>query len=374
MASARKTPDDKTPVRASMHIPELDGIRALAVWMVLGDHVIDGWPLPEAARAAIPHWMMFILGHGWLGVDLFFILSGFLITGILLDSREKPGYFRNFYARRFLRIIPLYFTVIGVMWLGYRGGSRYFVLSLLFLANFASAFGVQGPHGPLVFWSLAIEEHFYLVWPWTVRLLKRRALAFTAGAIAVILPILRIWAIRAGWFTVAEIYSYSFFRFDGLAMGALLSIWVRSGRANRRTSLQLAAGLVVLAIAISIAGQPFGSMSAESVFRYTQAALVFAGLVLAAIALRGSVYCAPLRWWFAKLSGDLSYCIYLIHLGVGDAYQYLMGACGVDQVAVFGPLGSLFARSLFVISASFAIALASRRFLEKPVLQLKRYF
>jgi peptidoglycan/LPS O-acetylase OafA/YrhL len=374
MASTPGTTGDKMPVRASMHIPELDGIRALAVWMVLGDHMVDGWTLPEAARAAIPNWMMFILGHGWLGVDLFFILSGFLITGILLDSREKPGYFRNFYARRFLRIIPLYFTVIGVMWLGYPSGSRYFVLSLLFLANFASAFGARVPHGPAVFWSLAIEEHFYLVWPWTVRFLKPRALAFTAGAITVIMPILRVWVLRAGWFTVSQIYSYSFFRFDGLAMGALLAIWVRSGRANRRTSLQLAAGLIVLAIAITVAGLPFGIMSRGSVLRYTQAALVFAGVVLAAIALRGSVYCAPLRWWFAKLSGDLSYCIYLIHLGVGDAYQYLMGVCGVDQVAVFGPLGSVFARSFFAISLSFAIALASRRFLEKPVLQLKRYF
>jgi peptidoglycan/LPS O-acetylase OafA/YrhL len=335
---------------------------------------VDGWPLPEAARAAIPNWMMFILGHGWLGVDLFFILSGFLITGILLDSRETPGYFRNFYARRFLRIIPLYFTVIGVMWLSYRSGSHYFVLSLLFLANFAYAFGAEVPHGPAVFWSLAIEEHFYLLWPWTVRFLKRRALAFTAGAIVVIVPILRVWAFRAGWQPVAEIYSYSFFRFDGLAMGALLAIWVRSGRANRRTSLKFAAGLVALAIVISIAGQPFGIMSRGSVLRYTQAALVFAGIVLAAIALRGSVYCAPLRWWFAKLSGDLSYCIYLIHLGVGDAYQYLMAACGIDQVAVFGPLGSVIARAFFIITASFAIALASRRFLEKPVLQLKRYF
>jgi peptidoglycan/LPS O-acetylase OafA/YrhL len=374
MASALSAPGERIRVRASMHIPELDGIRALAIWMVIGDHIVDGWTLPDAVQAAIPRWMMFILGHGWLGVDLFFILSGFLITGILLDSRETPRYFRNFYARRFLRIIPLYFTVIGVMWLSYRSGGHYFVLSLLFLANFAYAFGVQAPHGPSIFWSLAIEEHFYLVWPWTVRLLKRRTLAFTACAIVVIVPILRVWASRAGWDPVSEIYSYSFFRFDGLAMGALLAIWVRSGRANRRTSLQFAAGLVALAIALSIAGLPFGIMSKGSVLRYTQAALVFAGIVLAAIALRGSVYCAPLRWWFAKLTGDLSYCIYLVHLGVGDAYQYLMGAFGIDQVAVFGPLGSVIARAFFMITVSFAIALASRKFLEKPVLQLKRFF
>jgi peptidoglycan/LPS O-acetylase OafA/YrhL len=161
-------------------------------------------------------------------MDLFFLLSGFLITGILLDSREKPGYFRNFYARRFLRIIPLYFTVILVMWAIYRRNGRYFTLCLLFLANFQRAFHVLGPTGAGVFWSLAVEEYFYLVWPWTVRLLKRKALTLTACAIILVTPMLRLWAFHAGWSPRAEIYSYSwrwepYLRFGRVPAGRIVA-------------------------------------------------------------------------------------------------------------------------------------------------------
>lgn len=339
-----------TPARQSVgkYIPELDGIRALAVWMVLGGHVLDVSNLPAAVSAVVPKWLVLVISHGWLGVDLFFVLSGFLITGILLDSRDRPGYFRNFYARRFLRIIPLYFAVIAVMWASYRSGSKYFVLSLLFLANFAYPFKAVAPHGAGVFWSLAIEEHFYLAWPWAVRFLKRGALTGVACGIVLGVPLLRLWASRAGWNPTFEIYSYSFFRFDGLAMGALLAIWIRSRWARLGPSLLLAAGLPTLAVVLTIAGAPLGIMSTGSVLRYTQAALVFAGGVLAAVTLKGTRYCAFLRSPFAKLSGDLSYCIYLIHLGVSDAYRYLIGATGIDAIAVFGPWGSVFVRAALV--------------------------
>ena len=128
MESTAGTPEAKVLPGPGKYIPELDGIRAIAVWMVVSLHLSDTTKLSDNVSASIPQWLASILGHGWLGVDLFFILSGFLITGILLDSREKPGYFRNFYARRFLRIIPLYFTVIAVMWVSYRYSGRYFML------------------------------------------------------------------------------------------------------------------------------------------------------------------------------------------------------------------------------------------------------
>ena len=98
---------NQAPIRGA-HIPELDGIRALAIWMVLGDHLFYGLPNPPDALDHIPRIFLFVIGHGWLGVDLFFVLSGFLITGILLDSSPKPHSFNNFYARRFLRIVRLY--------------------------------------------------------------------------------------------------------------------------------------------------------------------------------------------------------------------------------------------------------------------------
>jgi peptidoglycan/LPS O-acetylase OafA/YrhL len=277
--------------RRNYYIPELDGIRGLAVCMVFADHMLGGWATPADTLARVPALVRFILGHGWLGVDLFFVLSGFLITGILLDSREKPNYFRNFYARRFLRIIPLYYTVIAVMWLCYGGPARYFVLSYLFLANFASAFRANVPHGAGVFWSLAVEEHFYLLWPLLVRILSRRNLALFAFGVVVFVPTLRLWA-ESARISYEAIYSYSYFRFDGLALGALLAIWVRTPWANQRTSCGMTAGLLLAAAVLTVAGIPFGILAQKSVLRFTQAQLVFAALITGAVALQGTVFSA----------------------------------------------------------------------------------
>jgi peptidoglycan/LPS O-acetylase OafA/YrhL len=142
-------------------IPELDGFRACAVLMVLVHHLFYGWKTPALAR--LPHMIRIPIEQGWRGVDLFFVLSGFLITGILLDSSDNHRYFRNFYSRRVLRIVPLYLTCIILMYFGYQKAAPYFLLSILYLANFAHFFRIGVPHGPGVFWSLAVEEHFYLV-------------------------------------------------------------------------------------------------------------------------------------------------------------------------------------------------------------------
>jgi peptidoglycan/LPS O-acetylase OafA/YrhL len=110
--------------------------------MVLGAHLVDGWRLPAGALRGVPAPLVFVFSRGWLGVDLFFVLSGLLITGILLDSRARPSYFRDFYASRFLRIIPLYFTVITITFLAYRSPVLYFLLSYCFLANIAGVLRV----------------------------------------------------------------------------------------------------------------------------------------------------------------------------------------------------------------------------------------
>lgn len=364
----------KTETRSPVHIPELDGIRALAVWMVLCDHMVNGWPNAPGALESIPKLVLFVLGHGWLGVDLFFVLSGFLITGILVDARDTPYYFRNFYARRFLRIMPLFYLVLGVMWLCYDGGDRFFLISLLFLSNFNYFFGAPPPHGPAVFWSLAVEEHFYLVWPLLVRYLSRRALTWLGIAIVAGVPLLRFWAKARGMDPIGEIYSYTWFRIDGLAIGALLALWVRSRFVSVQNSLKLAAGLVVAALVLTVAGIPLGAMQSGSVLRYTQVQLVFAAFLLSAVALTGTLWTNPLRWGFLKLSGDLSYCIYLIHLGVGDAYVYLLTSQGILPQHIAGPIGSMLLRAAVVLSVTFGLAMLSQRYFERPILRLKRHF
>jgi peptidoglycan/LPS O-acetylase OafA/YrhL len=132
-------------------------LRALAIWMVLIFHSFYVWVRVDHDFSPIPRAVMFAVAHGWLGVDLFFILSGFLITGILLDSKSTPHYFRNFYAHRILRILPVYLAVVFVFYDRFHG---FLILSALFAANFAYLFKISVPHGPAVLWSLAVESVF----------------------------------------------------------------------------------------------------------------------------------------------------------------------------------------------------------------------
>lgn len=354
---------------------ELDGFRALAVWMVLFDHMVDGWRLPPESTVWMPRILWQFVAHGWLGVDLFFVLSGFLITGILYDSRNESYYFKNFYGRRALRIIPLYFTCIAIMYVCY--GGPYFSLALLFIANFAPAFGVATPHGPGVFWSLSIEEHFYLVWPFAVRLLGSRALLALAITIVVGSPVLRWLAVGAG-ISAEGVYQFSQFRLDGLALGACLALWARSRHAHRRGSLVLAISLLSAIAVVTLATLHLSVLGTGTrmgvALRSTQAQFLFATSVALALAFRGSKVTAPLRCKFALLSARLSYCIYLIHLSVGDFYYWTLRQFNVDQFAVWGPVGALAMRSVVIIGASFALSALSQRFLEAPFMKLRRHF
>jgi peptidoglycan/LPS O-acetylase OafA/YrhL len=360
--------------RLDGRIPELDGIRAIAIWMVLLMHGLYGYPNPPGALDFLPHSIAEILGHGWLGVDLFFLLSGFLITGILLDTKDGPRYFKNFYIRRFLRIMPLYFTVVILWSFFYRGYGRYFLLSSVFGANLAHLFGVHVPHGPSVLWSLAVEEHFYLLWPAIVILLDRRRLLFLCGVIMVASPVLRAVYAAQGM-NPEVIYDLSWFRFDGLATGAALAIWARSKYFERTAARRIAVGALCALAMMSIVGARFGLFGTKTVvavaLRYTQAYLSFGALFVLVLAYRGTRWTAFLRNRFMQLSGALSYCLYLIHLSLGDGYRYLISH---QHVVRFGPTTAVLVRCAFILSVSFGIAMLSRKYLEEPFLALKDRF
>lgn len=370
-------PPGHNPNAASNRVADLDGIRAIAIWMVMLMHVYYSFPNSPGALSFVPRPLMLILGHGWLGVDLFFLLSGFLITGILLGSKSHPYYFRNFYVRRVLRIMPLYFAVILVWSFFYRGYGRYFLLSSVFCANLAQLLHIRHGHGPAILWSLAVEEHFYLLWPLIVLLLSEHALAIAACAIFVLTPVLRgIFA--AHGMNPDLMYELSWFRFDGLAAGALLAIWARSCLAGKRDGVRFALILAAAFVGLTIAGTPFGLLGTDTTvavaLRYTQAYFFFGAFFVLIVAFRGTVLTSPLRWRFLQLSGALSYCLYLIHDSVGDGYEYLLRRSGLPLVSFVGPSGAVLVRAVAMLGVSFGIALLSRKYLEQPFLSLKDKF
>jgi len=345
-------------------IPELDGVRAIAIWMVMLMHVLEEYPHPKSTSPALE----LIVGHGWLGVDLFFVLSGFLITGILLDAKGKSDYFKTFYARRFFRIMPLYFAMVAIWSVFYRGYRSYFLLSSVFMANLAPTFHIRMPNGPSTLWSLAIEEQFYLIWPWLVLLVTRRTLASIATFIIVLEPIIRATYAAHGLHPEL-IYYLTWCRCDGLATGALLALWVRSDSFSRAASHKAALALLAALVVLTIAGYPFGLMGTYTVagtsLRYTQAYLFYAACFVLVLAYQGTFWTVPLRWRVMQISGALSYCLYLIHTSVGKVFQHYVGHAMPISIR------TMVFRGTVMISVAFLIAAMSKRFLEDPCLRLK---
>ncbi len=166
------TPAKVNPLaRKEIRIPELDGIRGIAVLLVLALHGF-AWPMQWETWHGFPRVIQLLTLPGGLGVNLFFVLSGFLITGILLDAAGEPHYFRNFYGRRALRILPLYYLTLLLIFVPYPSSGKFVLLGLFYISNMTGIFGVLNVYGPL--WSLSVEEHFYLLWPWVSRLGLRR--------------------------------------------------------------------------------------------------------------------------------------------------------------------------------------------------------
>jgi peptidoglycan/LPS O-acetylase OafA/YrhL len=369
---------------ALSRIPQLDGIRGLAVAMVVLDHasyfyqnppeqVLMGNGLHGITRAVLS-----ITAQGWLGVELFFILSGYLITSILLKTRGANSYFTSFYARRVLRIFPVFWLTLLALAFIFPHSHSFILIAILFLANVSSWFGVAGLYYPL--WSLCVEEHFYLVWPLVVRTFRRRILFAVCIAICIADPILRAvfaWKMGASFFDRA--WYFSGFRFEGLAYGAILALIApeMSGRQKKLFgAVAMAAGIGILAAAI-----PFGvlhsSASALATMVHASAGATFAsvlffGLVCFSLGLderEARLFAnAPL-----VLLGELSYCLYLVHQMVFWGWDHWLGALRTGSFAA-RPFGYFMVRLAVCFTISMLIALLSRNFIERPILSLKRYF
>jgi len=359
-------------------MPELDTVRGVAILLVVFFH---GFRLGTAGLSALPR--LFVIGTmaGWIGVHLFFVLSGFLITGILLESSTKPHYYRNFYIRRALRILPAYYLLLVVLWLVPRIGIvdhrqiflGFIALSFVYLSNVTTLFGVPMQYGPL--WSLAVEEHFYLLWPTAVRFCSRSRLAYLAGAVFLCCPLLRAIAYGLG---LEYGSGYTWLVADGLAAGALLAILCRRPGGERKTVLRVSLLCMGSALLLLAVGLPFGILRSETPLgggslRLTMLNLFFAG-ALAAILLIGTS-----RWrWLVQVPilrffGEISYGLYLIHVLVFDVFDHFAGRYfpSVSDTAVRGHFVLMVVRFLLAAGISVAIASLSRLTFEAKFLDLK---
>jgi peptidoglycan/LPS O-acetylase OafA/YrhL len=323
-----------------VRIKELDGLRGIAVLAVVDSHYLP-W-IPAAAS-----------GYGWLGVDLFFILSGFLITGILLDLRQEKRYFAVFYTRRALRILPPYFLGLAVyaavsIALGMPGTLSLW-LSLIFYYSslipgrtpiiHGTAFGVPivVRFGISVLWSLSVEEVYYTVWAPIIRFFKEWALASALAVMIVVAPYLRM-----RWYSTDHAQLFNFYcRMDGLAFGSAVALlifhrrqspqaWLKTDRIlNWVTILVLAASAIFW---MTFKGDPNNPRVALGI---SFADLSFALLTYALVRYSGSnlIWVRIFRAKWLRSVGMISYSLYLFHCPLLVLSQNMIGALHLSRRA-----------------------------------------
>ena len=373
-------------------IPVLDGLRGIAILLVMIFHF---WHIGVTTGPAL--WERFYANAanvGWAGVDLFFVLSGFLITGILYDSRDDPHYYRVFYARRTVRIFPLYYGFLVLFY-----GIVPFTLGLLHRSQYSPIYdttitklfawtyslnwliGLKGMHAASVsiqhFWSLAIEEQFYLAWPFLVLTLPRRRLMGLCSGLVGLAFVLRVVLLRLQLPDAA--YTWTFSRTDALAIGAMLALaardpqdWKAIVKWASRLILPALLGIVALTALLDLRPEFMDQQFLLSSLKYTLLAIFFGGcLALAVCSGKGSPVNRSLTSPFLGFFGKYSYGLYVFH----QPLMILFGKIGIHTDRLTGILGNKLLAVLAVNGLAFAfsiaIALASWNLYEKHWLKLK---
>jgi peptidoglycan/LPS O-acetylase OafA/YrhL len=339
------------------YIPELQGLRGIAVLAVVVYHC---HPRLEGT------WIAYASLWGWAGVNLFFVLSGFLITSILLGAREKPHYFRNFYGRRALRIWPVYVLLLALVYLEapwFIGPSVWDALrtapwwAYIFFVQNLFHLAMPPAIGPT--WSLAIEEQYYFLWAPLVRFLRRPwMLCAVLGCALVGSPMMRLTQWK--WLTP----THTLIHLDGIAWGSLLALGLYTLPLGRRVWLWMGLGGVVAGFwaAATVAG--------GTAFLDSALAVGFAGAVLAAIASTGArnPVNAALRRGPLAFYGRISYGLYMTHILVFIYFGWF--DLRMDPYGIAG--------NLAVVAFRLAVCTGAATLLwygfESQILRLKRYF
>jgi peptidoglycan/LPS O-acetylase OafA/YrhL len=335
---------------------QLDAVRGIAILIVIFHNSLHKFP-------SLPFQSLF--SYGWLGVDLFFALSGFLITGILVDGKQAVGYFKNFYARRCLRILPLYYSVLVFMFvivpfLRPSAGSAVIARSSpwwaypFFLQNFL-VYESSSAAGPLgVTWSVGIEEQFYLVWAVVVRYCSLAQLRCITVAVVCLSPVLRLYLSLHH----VDLYSNLFCRLDGLMAGAFLAIAVRSNTFLPARFLKAAWLSVFLALPLVFVTEAFHARW----ITFSLSAVASAAFLYLSLFATQKWFRVVLKRRWLLYTGTISYGLYLLHKIPFDMVQ----SFHLDRHPVLGLAMGL--------AGSYVMATLSWHLLEKPFLKLKRLF
>ncbi len=355
------------------HILPLDGLRGAGMLSVLLFHAFFDSTYP-AVPGSFQAFFIRFTSLGAAGMTMFFSLSGFLITGILLDSVEKPNYWKNFYVRRALRILPAYLLMLAVLKLGHFVSWRFVLACMLYIGNMARLVGARSQEYG-VMWTLAVEEQFYLVWPIVVRYVNRRVLLWVTLAGVVLTPFFRLLLASHGIETFLNTPS----NVDCIVSGALLAILLRDGtihRGNIRTiyrRLALISSIFLLPVLITALHGFSGSKTATILmasFKQPPVLGLFAAYALWAVARHrkdGPPPSPTLR--FFVFFGDISYGLYLVHQLVFRLYDRYTAHSVLGGFN--SSFGLLIVRCLITSAIATAIAWVSRRYFEDLFLAQK---
>jgi peptidoglycan/LPS O-acetylase OafA/YrhL len=362
-------------------IPALDGLRGIAILAVFFHHYAGG--LEKTATSTGLHILGMLFNFGWSGVDLFFVLSGFLITGILYDTRGRPGYYKNFYVRRVLRIFPpyyllaaIYLVLTPVLAAHWKWGQLSFLVYLGYpLALIWPALGEVSRFVHIThLWSLCAEEQFYIIWPWTIATLRsgasilRACLAVSAAAL-----LLRLGICLTGWVSINWTHDFLGCRMDALAVGAAMAIAVRGPLRDRvlrwAPAVFVSAAASVIAICV-LRRAVDHSDPAIATIGFSFIALAYGALL--ALALRHGTWLERLlSVRVLRIFGKYSYAMYLFDFPMtvflSPKREYFIA--GTHSYAIGSAVFLVFCLlvNLFVAAASFHLV-------ESPIMRLKTRF
>jgi len=363
---------------ASKRIPELDGARGLAILLVLVWHYFQN-PLRVDPGTSLAY-LKQVLGFTWCGVDLFFVLSGFLIAGILLDKRDSERYFRAFYARRICRIFPLYYLFIGLFavlvatGVGDQQAQRFlFAHSDIPLWSYVTftqniwmgAGNTFGAHWLAITWSLAVEEQFYLFLPLIIRITPRSLLPWVFLWFIIMAPYLR--ATEPG-FTA---YINTPWRADSLLVGAMLAYYVRNPafmswiHAHKALVYRVFYLLLLGALATNFSHQRPFSLT----FTYLCLALLFATLILILLIDRESLLARIFRNRQLMWLGTISFGVYIFHQAISGLLFGLM----VGDIPAILSLDDA-GLTLLALILTLGLAHVSFRYFERPIIHIGHSF